>query len=230
MLNRMLLIFVIVFTVGNLALILNLREDVQANTKWTSKLEQTNTALVGRYDEKILDLQEHFESLKMDSDYLYQDILTNHATIKTLEGDITSGLSQLELRLSALSIELGALNDRLTELETVEVPEPLEVVEEPEIIEPYVVTNEVNKVVAEPLACPKPIKNRDFSYYIRNLTINKTVAFRVIYDLQDGVVNNVAFENNPPSSVRRATVRYLNSLDFSGATATNCSIPFRINI
>jgi hypothetical protein len=226
----MLLIFVIVFTVGNLALILNLREDVQANTKWTSKLEQTNTALVGRYDEKILDLQEHFESLKMDSDYLYQDILTNHATIKTLEGDITSGLSQLELRLSALSVELGALNDRLTELETVEVPEPPEVVEEPEIIEPYVVTNEVNKVVAEPLACPKPIKNRDFSYYIRNLTINKTVAFRVIYDLQDGVVDNVVFENNPSGGVRRATVRYLNSLDFSGATATNCSIPFRINI
>jgi hypothetical protein len=230
MLNRMLLIFVIIFTVGNLALILNLREDVQANTKWTSKLEQTNTALVGRYDEKILDLQEHFESLKMDADYLYQDILTNHATIKNLEGDITSGLSQLELRLSALSVELGALNDRLTELETVEIPEPPEVVEEPEIIEPYVVTNEVDKVVAEPLACPKPIKNRDFSYYIRNLTLNKAVAFRVIYDLQDGVVDNVAFENNPPSSVRRATVRYLNSLDFSEATAVNCSIPFKINI
>jgi len=226
----MLLIFVIIFTVGNLALILNLREDVQANTKWTSKLEQTNTALVGRYDEKMLDLQEHFESLKMDADYLYQDILTNHATIKNLEGDITSGLSQLELRLSALSVELGALNDRLTELETVEVPEPPEVVEEPEIIEPYVVTNEVDKVVAEPLACPKPIKNRDFGYYIRNLTLNKEVVFRVIYDLQDGVVDNVAFENNPPSSVRRATVRYLNSLDFSGATATNCSIPFKINI
>jgi hypothetical protein len=230
MLNRMLLIFVIIFTVGNLALILNLREDVQANTKWTSKLEQTNTALVGRYDEKILDLQEHFESLKMDADYLYQDILTNHANIKNLEGDITSGLSQLELRLSALSVELGALNDRLTELETVEIPEPPEVVEEPEIIEPYVVTNEVDKVVAEPLACPKPIKNRDFSYYIRNLTLNKAVAFRVIYDLQDGVVDNVAFENNPPSSVRRATVRYLNSLDFSEATAVNCSIPFKINI
>lgn len=226
----MLLIFVIVFTVGNLALILNLREDVQANTKWTSKLEQTNTALVGRYDEKILDLQEHFESLKMDADYLYQDILTNHATIKNLEGDITSGLNQLELRLSALSVELGALKDRLTELETVEIPEPPEVVEEPEIIEPYVVTNEVDKVVAEPLACPKPIKNRDFSYYIRNLTLNKAVAFRVIYDLQDGVVDNVAFENNPPSSVRRATVRYLNSLDFSEATAVNCSIPFKINI
>ena len=230
MLNRMLLIFVIIFTVGNLALILNLREDVQANTKWTSKLEQTNTALVGRYDEKILDLQEHFESLKMDADYLYQDILTNHANIKNLEGDITSGLSQLELRLSALSVELGAVKDRLTELETVEIPEPPKVVEEPEITEPYVVTNEVDKVVAEPLACPKPIKNRDFSYYIRNLTLNKAVAFRVIYDLQDGVVDNVAFENNPPSSVRRATVRYLNSLDFSGATAVNCSIPFKINI
>jgi len=230
MLNRMLLIFVIIFTVGNLALILNLREDVQANTKWTSKLEQTNTALVGRYDEKILDLQEHFESLKMDIDYLYQDILTNHANIKNLEGDITSGLSQLELRLSALSVELGAVKDKLTELETVEMPEPPKVVEEPEITEPYVVTNEVDKVVAEPLACPKPIKNRDFSYYIRNLTLNKAVAFRVIYDLQDGVVDNVAFENNPPSSVRRATVRYLNSLDFSGATAVNCSIPFKIKI
>lgn len=226
----MLLIFVIIFTVGNLALILNLREDVQANTKWTSKLEQTNTALVGRYDEKILDLQEHFESLKMDIDYLYQDILTNHANIKNLEGDITSGLNQLELRLSALSIEFVALKDRLTELETVEIPEPPEVVEEPVITKPYVVTNEVDKVVAEPLACPKPIKNRDFSYYIRNLTLNKAVAFRVIYDLQDGVVDNVAFENNPPSSVRRATVRYLNSLDFSGATAVNCSIPFKINI
>ena len=226
----MLLIFVIIFTVGNLALILNLREDVQANTKWTSKLEQTNTALVGRYDEKILDLQEHFESLKMDIDYLYQDILTNHANIKNLEGDITSGLNQLELRLSALSVELGAFKDRLTQLETVEIPEPPKVVEEPEIIEPYVVTNEVDKVVEEPLACPKPIKNRDFGYYIRNLTLNNTVSFRVIYDLQDGVVDNVAFENNPPSSVRRATVRYLNSLDFSGATAVNCSIPFKINI
>jgi hypothetical protein len=225
MLNRMLLIFVIIFTLGNLALILNLREDVQANTKWTSKLEQTNTALVGRYDEKMLDLQEHFESLKMDIDYLYQDILTNHANIKNLEGDITSGLSQLDL-----SVELGALNDRLTELETVEIPEPPEVVEEPEIIEPYVVTNEVDKVVEEPLACPKPIKNREFSYYIRNLTLKNSVSFRVIYDLQDGVVDNVAFENNPPSSVRRATVRYLNSLDFSGATAVNCSIPFKINI
>ena len=199
MLNRMLLIFVIIFTLGNLALILNLREDVQANTKWTSKLEQTNTALVGRYDEKMLDLQEHFESLKMDIDYLYQDILTNHANIKNLEGDITSGLSQLELRLSALSVELGALKDRLTELETVEIPEPPKVVEEPEIIEPYVVTNEVDKVVEEPLACPKPIKNRDFGYYIRNLTLNKSVAFRVIYDLEDGVVDNVAFENNPTS-------------------------------
>jgi hypothetical protein len=218
MLNRMLLIFVIIFTLGNLALILNLREDVQANTKWTSKLEQTNTALVGRYDEK------------MDIDYLYQDILTNHANIKNLEGDITSGLSQLELRLSALSVELGAFKDRLTQLETVEMPEPPKVVEEPEIIEPYVVTNEVDKVVEEPLACPKPIKNRDFGYYIRNLTLNNTVSFRVIYDLQDGVVDNVAFENNPPSSVRRATVRYLNSLDFSGATAVNCSIPFKINI
>ena len=57
----------------------------------------------------------------MDIDYLYQDILTNHANIKNLEGDITSGLSQLELRLSALSVELGALKDRLTELETVEI-------------------------------------------------------------------------------------------------------------
>ena len=131
MLNRMLLIFVIIFTLGNLALILNLREDVQANTKWTSKLEQTNTALVGRYDEKMLDLQEHFESLKMDIDYLYQDILTNHANIKNLEGDITSGLSQLELRLSTLSVELCAFKDRLTQLETVEIPEPPKVVEEP---------------------------------------------------------------------------------------------------
>jgi hypothetical protein len=142
----------------------------------------------------------------MDIDYLYQDILTNHANIKNLEGDITSGLSQLELRLSTLSVELGAFKDRLTQLETVEMPEPPKVVEEPEIIEPYVVTNEVDKVVEEPLTCPKPIKNRDFGYYVRNLTLNNTVSFRVIYDLQDGVVDNVAFENNPPSSVRRATV------------------------
>ncbi len=99
-----------------------------------------------------------------------------------------------------------------------------------EIETPYDVSNEVDKVVAEPVACPQPVKNRSYSYFIQNVSLKKSVSFRVIYDLKDGEVYNVEFESNPPTNLRRPTIRYLNSLYFADATAQNCSIPFKINV
>jgi len=107
---------------------------------------------------------------------------------------------------------------------------PSEAIVEPVKAEPYVVSNEVEKVVVEPVACPKPIKNRSFSYYIKNVSLNRSVAFRIVYDLELGEPTNIEFEANPPISLRRATIRYLNSLDFGEATAENCSIPFKVNV
>ena len=88
----------------------------------------------------------------------------------------------------------------------------------------------MDKAVTEPVACPQPVKNRSYSYFIQNVSLKKSAAFRVIYDLKDGEVYNVEFEANPPMNLRRPTIRYLNSLYFAEATAQNCSMPFKINV
>ena len=189
---------------------------------------------------RINALEVQNEELRLENDGIFQTVLQAERAVKTL----TNFAELSEAEQESLALSLAELQTQLTQLENTTTASVMnlatqlellqtkssEATQEPEIETPYVVSNEVEKVVAEPVACPKPVKNRSFSYYIRNVTLKNSVAFRIVYDLAEGKPVNVEFESNPPSSIRRASMRYLSSLDFGTATAKNCSIPFKINV
>jgi len=189
---------------------------------------------------RINALEVQNEELRLENDGIFQTVLQAERAVKTL----TNFAELSEAEQESLALSLAELQTQLTQLENTTTAsvmnlatqlellqtKSLEATQEPEIETPYVVSNEVEKVVTEPVACPKPVKNRSFSYYIRNVTLKNSVAFRIVYDLAEGKPVNVEFESNPPSSIRRASMRYLSSLDFGTATAKNCSIPFKINV
>lgn len=212
------------------------KQTVEQTPDYVLEFNQTKQNLLARVN--ALEVQN--EELRLENDGIFQTVLQAERTIKTL-GNFAE-LSEAEQ--NSLALSLAELQTQLTELENTTTEsfmslvthlellqtKSLEATQEPEIETPYVVSNAVEKVVAEPVACPKPIKNRSFSYYIRNVSLKNSVAFRIVYDLVEGKPVNVEFESNPPSSLRRASVRYLSSLDFGSATAENCSIPFKINV
>jgi len=189
---------------------------------------------------RINALEVQNEELRLENDGIFQTVLQAERAVKTL----TNFAELSEAEQESLALSLAELQTQLTQLENTTTASVMnlatqlellqtkssEATQEPEIETPYVVSNAVEKVVAEPVACPKPVKNRSFSYYIRNVTLKNSVAFRIVYDLAEGKPVNVEFESNPPSSIRRASMRYLSSLDFGTATAKNCSIPFKINV
>jgi predicted nuclease with TOPRIM domain len=144
--------------------------------------------------------------------------------------NLRADLADLHLSIEALASKTESEFEVLSSRIEAEIVSENEALADQEIETPYEVSNEVDKVVAEPVACPQPVKNRSYSYFIQNVSLKKSVAFRVIYDLKDGEVYNVEFESNPPTNLRRPTIRYLNSLYFADATAQNCSIPFKINV
>jgi len=212
------------------------KQTVEQTPDYVVEFKQTKQNLLARVN--ALEVQN--EELRLENDGIFQTVLQVERTIKTLVN--FAELSEAEQ--NSLALSLAELQTQLTELENTTTAsvmslatelkllqtKSLEAIQEPEIETPYVVSNAVEKVVAEPVACPKPIKNRSFSYYIKNVSLKNSVAFRIVYDLVEGQPVNVEFESNPPSSLRRASVRYLSSLDFGSATANNCSIPFKINV
>ena len=161
---------------------------------------------------KLRNLEIFAEAMDTEAKNLRADLADLHLSIEALASKTESEFEVLSSRIEA---EIVSENEALADQE---------------IETPYEVSNEVDKVVAEPVACPQPVKNRSYSYFIQNVSLKKSVAFRVIYDLKDGEVYNVEFESNPPTNLRRPTIRYLNSLYFADATAQNCSIPFKINV
>ena len=161
---------------------------------------------------KLRNLEIFAEAMDTEAKNLRADLADLHLSVEALASKTESEFEVLSSRIDA---EIVSENEALADQE---------------IETPYEVSNEVDKVVAEPVACPQPVKNRSYSYFIQNVSLKKSVAFRVIYDLKDGEVYNVEFESNPPTNLRRPTIRYLNSLYFADATAQNCSIPFKINV
>ena len=161
---------------------------------------------------KLRNLEIFSETMDTETKNLRADLADLHLLVESLDSKTESEFEVLSSRIDA---EIVSENEALADQE---------------IETPYEVSNEVDKVVAEPVACPQPVKNRSYSYFIQNVSLKKSVAFRVIYDLKDGEVYNVQFESNPPTNLRRPTIRYLDSLYFADATAENCSIPFKINV
>ena len=212
------------------------KQTVEQTPDYVVEFKQTKQNLLARVN--ALEVQN--EELRLENDGIFQTVLQVERTIKTLvnfaelseaeQNSLALSLAELQTQLTELeNTTTESFMSLVTELELLQT-KSLEATQEPEIETPYVVSNAVEKVVAEPVACPKPIKNRSFSYYIKNVSLKNSVAFRIVYDLAEGQPVNVEFESNPPSSLRRASVRYLSSLDFGSATANNCSIPFKINV
>lgn len=212
------------------------KQTVEQTPDYAVEFNQTKQNLLARVN--ALEVQN--EELRLENDGIFQTVLQVERTIKTLvnfaelseaeQNNLALSLVELQTQLTQLeNTTTESFMSLVTQLELLQT-KSLEAIQEPEIETPYVVSNAVEKVVAEPVACPKPIKNRSFSYYIRNVSLKNSVAFRIVYDLVEGQPVNVEFESNPPSSIRRASVRYLSSLDFGNATAENCSIPFKINV
>mgnify|MGYP001185594951 FL=1 len=214
----------------------HVKQNIGNTQEYVVEFKKTKQNLLAR----INALEVENEELRLENDGIFQTVLQTERAIKTLvnfaelseaeQESLALSLAELQTQLTQLeNTTTASVMNLATQLELLQT-KPSEATQEPEIEAPYVVSNEVEKVVAEPVACPKPVKNRSFSYYIRNVTLKNSVAFRIVYDLAEGKPVNVEFESNPPSSIRRASVRYLSSLDFGTATAENCSIPFKINV
>jgi|TARA_B100000035_G_scaffold302725_1_gene300613 hypothetical protein len=214
----------------------HVKQNIGNTQEYVVEFKKTKQNLLAR----INALEVENEELRLENDGIFQTVLQTERAIKTLvnfaelseaeQESLALSLAELQTQLTQLeNTTTASVLNLATQLELLQT-KPSEATQEPEIEAPYVVSNEVEKVVAEPVACPKPVKNRSFSYYIRNVTLKNSVAFRIVYDLAEGKPVNVEFESNPPSSIRRASVRYLSSLDFGTATAENCSIPFKINV
>ena len=210
---------------------------------YVEEFNETTQVLLARLDS----LEAENAELRLENDGIFQTLLIAERGLKTLENftrQVEADYLSLQDEFLLLQADLilvkqdGVIlknntESKLTELMTnlaLLQAKPSEATPEPEKAKPYTVSNAVDKVVSEPLACPKPIKNKSFSYYIRNISLKNSIAFRIVYDLEAGQPFNVEFESNPPTSIRRASLRYLNSLDFGQANAENCSIPFRINV
>tara|TARA_R100001440_G_scaffold60952_1_gene80839 strand:+ start:1022 stop:1759 length:738 start_codon:yes stop_codon:yes gene_type:complete len=219
------------------------KQTVSDTPAYVEEFNKTKQILLARLDS----LETENAELKLENDGIFQTVLIAERNLKTLEnftrqveadylslqdeflimqGDLILIKQDGVILKTQTNSSIAELKAMLALLQT----KPSEAIVEPVKAEPYVVSNEVEKVVAEPVACPKPIKNRSFSYYIKNVSLNRSVAFRIVYDLELGEPTNIEFEANPPVSLRRATIRYLNSLDFGEATAENCSIPFKVNV
>ncbi len=219
------------------------KQTVSDTPAYVEEFNKTKQVLLARLDS----LETENAELKLENDGIFQTVLIAERNLKTLEnftrqveadylslqdeflimqGDLILIKQDGVILKTQTNSSIAELKAMLALLQT----KPSEAIVEPVKAEPYVVSNEVEKVVAEPVACPKPIKNRSFSYYIKNVSLNRSVAFRIVYDLELGEPTNIEFEANPPVSLRRATIRYLNSLDFGEATAENCSIPFKVNV
>jgi len=214
----------------------HVKQNIGNTQEYVVEFKKTKQNLLAR----INALEVENEELRLENDGIFQTVLQTERAIKTLanfaelseaeQESLALSLAELQTQLTQLeNTTTASVMNLATQLELLQT-KPSEATQEPEIKTPYVVSNAVEKAVAEPVACPKPVKNRSFSYYIRNVTLKNSVAFRIVYDLAEGKPVNVEFESNPPNSLRRASMRYLSSLDFGTATAENCSIPFKINV
>jgi hypothetical protein len=78
--------------------------------------------------------------------------------------------------------------------------------------------------------CPQPDSSVNFGKYISKLNFNKSTAFVVSFDVQDGAVKNVSYSTNVYSKLNRAVTKYLDKAISTENNVTNCSIPFKIEV
>lgn len=103
------------------------------------------------------------------------------------------------------------------------IAEPIEILPEPEP-EP--------EPIEEPVvfSCPSPDRSVDFGRYISKISFNRDVRFTIDFDIQDGQITNQVFSKKINTKLKKAVAKYLSdSLDTTN-NASNCSLPFAIEV
>ena len=187
-------------------------------------------------------LDDHENTLRRYQETLSTTLTIHDQSLTTLDKALMNDiiLSEEVVRLSDQLTEQDQKISEVKELATaVVIPEPIAVLPE------TVVKNIPIAVLPEPIAvlpapvvkrapikhpCPQPDSSVNFGKYISKLNFNKSTAFVVSFDVQDGAVKNVSYSTNVYSKLNRAVTKYLDKAISTENNVTNCSIPFKIEV
>jgi len=231
-----------------------LEQRFKTNTIKLDMASDNYNVLSGALDDHENTLRRHEETISATLTIHDQSLTTLD---KALMNDII--LSEEVVRLSDQLTEQDQKISEVKELATaVVLPEPIAVLPEPVVknvpiatlSEPVVknvpiatlsepvVKNVPIAVLPEPVVkrapikhpCPQPDSSINFGKYISKLNFNKSTAFVVSFDVQDGAVKNVSYSTNVYSKLNRAVTKYLDKAISTENNVTNCSIPFKIEV
>ena len=180
-------------------------------------------------------LDDHENTLRRYQETLSTTLTIHDQSLTTLDKALMNDiiLSEEVVRLSDQLTEQDQKISEVKELATaVVIPEPIAVLPE------TVVKNIPIAVLPEPVVkrapikhpCPQPDSSVNFGKYISKLNFNKSTAFVVSFDVQDGEVKNVSYSTNVYSKLNRAVTKYLDKAISTENNVTNCSIPFKIEV
>jgi hypothetical protein len=180
-------------------------------------------------------LDDHENTLRRYQETLSTTLTIHDQSLTTLDKALMNDiiLSEEVVRLSDQLTEQDQKISEVKELATaVVIPEPIAVLPE------TVVKNIPIAVLPEPVVkrapikhpCPQPDSSVNFGKYISKLNFNKSTAFVVSFDVQDGAVKNVSYSTTVYSKLNRAVTKYLDKAISTENNVTNCSIPFKIEV
>jgi hypothetical protein len=187
-------------------------------------------------------LDDHENTLRRYQETLSTTLTIHDQSLTTLDKALMNDiiLSEEVVRLSDQLTEQDQKISEVKELATaVVIPEPIAVLPETVVKNiPIAVLPEPIAVLPEPVVkrapikhpCPQPDSSVNFGKYISKLNFNKSTAFVVSFDVQDGAVKNVSYSTNVYSKLNRAVTKYLDKAISTENNVTNCSIPFKIEV
>tara|TARA_R110000851_G_scaffold81282_1_gene178407 strand:- start:265 stop:1014 length:750 start_codon:yes stop_codon:yes gene_type:complete len=187
-------------------------------------------------------LDDHENTLRRYQETLSTTLTIHDQSLTTLDKALMNDiiLSEEVVRLSDQLTEQDQKISEVKELATaVVIPEPIAVLPETVVKNiPIAVLPEPIAVLPEPVVkrapikhpCPQPDSSVNFGKYISKLNFNKSTAFVVSFDVQDGAVKNVSYSTTIHSKLNRAVTKYLDKAISTENNVTNCSIPFKIEV
>ena len=180
-------------------------------------------------------LDDHENTLRRYQETLSTTLTIHDQSLTTLDKALMNDiiLSEEVVRLSDQLTEQDQKISEVKELATaVVLPEPIAVLPAPVVKNAPIATLSEPVVKRAPIKhpCPQPDSSINFGKYISKLNFNKSTAFVVSFDVQDGAVKNVSYSTNVYSKLNRAVTKYLDKAISTENNVTNCSIPFKIEV
>ena len=180
-------------------------------------------------------LDDHENTLRRYQETLSTTLTIHDQSLTTLDKALMNDiiLSEEVVRLSDQLTEQDQKISEVKELATaVVLPEPIAVLPAPVVKNAPIATLSEPVVKNAPIKhpCPQPDSSVNFGKYISKLNFNKSTAFVVSFDVQDGAVKNVSYSTTVYSKLNRAVTKYLDKAISTENNVTNCSIPFKIEV